>query len=182
MEQYRDYLLGRPFHLHTGNQAMALALSTHSSISPPRSHHLWLDHQALSEFHFSTCHPPGSLNTLADLASRVQAVHINSPDNDIHGCPHPPVARERPSTWTCWRHRHAQPHHHHHHLNATSGIPNLMQRCLEYIAKSAQLLPTGQHAVHRVGYYSPLQYPKHKVPSQTLARRHPRDEQVHTSW
>jgi len=156
VEHFRNYLLGHHFHLHCDNQAITLAMTITTHAHRDRTISGWIS--KLSEYTFEVFHLSGDKNILADLGSRVQSVHsdetmdkneteINNILENAHNLGHFGATTM------------------YHHITITkgiTGIPNLMQRCLDYCQSCSVCRQVNSH---RVGY-SPLESPKLTTPNQ----------------
>lgn len=152
---YRDYLIGRPFKLHTDSQALATVLN---SLNDPKRNSVLAGWMAdLSEFAFSVHHIPGRLNTLPDLASRIMRVaadpsveemEVDKILKDTHALGH----------WGAnlmYR-----------HIRYTLGlqIPQLLDKCQKFTRKCAACLQVNKYYVK----YSPPRRPELWKPMQYI--------------
>jgi len=151
---YRDYLIGRPFKLHTDSQALATVFN---SLNDPKRNSVLAGWMAeLAEFSFSVHHIPGRLNTLPDMASRIQSIMVEdeatanaalqSVLDDTHKLGH----------WGAnlmYR-----------HIRYTLGLqfPNLLQQCQQYVKRCSACLMVNKYRI----MYAPPRQPELWKPMQ----------------
>jgi len=69
MREFKEFLYGRSFHLHTDHRALTFVLSNGKLKQPNHTLASWV--QEISDFDFTITHVPGYLNVLPDQLSRM---------------------------------------------------------------------------------------------------------------
>lgn len=145
IEHWRHWLTGREFHLRMDNRGIQLLLQLGQ-----RSHH---DATAsgwatkLSQYRFKVSHVEGVNNQMADVASRVQVISLDSVWTEEA------VEKELQNAHALGHFGASVMHHHITVTRGITGIPNLRKRCEDH----TKACPTCRQVnTHRIGY-APLE-------------------------
>lgn len=163
VKYYRHLLYGRRFHLYTDSESVASILQ---SLDAPKKNTIllgWISE--LAEFDFIAHHIRGEDNLLADLASRVQAVHScedPNPDYDLKLT----TAEMEMLLDQVHRIGHWGAAIMYRHIVMTLGItniPNLLNKCIEYTKGCPACLRvnkyTQAYAPPRIpSFWTPMEY------------------------